>query len=38
MVRRHAAVAVVIDDFYWSLFGESRATPYPTEAVEQALR
>jgi len=38
MVRRHAAVAVVINDFYWSLFGESRATPYPTEAVEQALR
>ena len=38
MVGRHAAVAVVINDFYWSLFGESRATPYPTKPVEQALR
>jgi len=38
MARRHAAVAVVINDFYWSLFGESRATPYPTEAAEQVLR
>jgi len=38
MVRRHAPVAVVINDFYWRLFGESRATPYPTEAAARALR
>lgn len=38
MARRHAGVAVVINDFYWSLFGESRATAYPTEAAAQALR
>lgn len=38
LARRHAGVAVVINDFYWSLFGESRATPYPTEAAAQALR
>lgn len=38
MVRRHAAVAVVINDFYWSLFGESRATAYPTALAEQVLR
>ena len=38
LARRHAAVAVVINDFYWRLFGESRATPYPTDAAAQALR
>lgn len=38
MVRRHAAVAVVINDFYWSLFGDSRATPYPTTLAEAVLR
>jgi hypothetical protein len=38
VARRHAAVAVVINDFYWSLFGDSRAMPYPTEATEQLLR
>ena len=37
LAQRHAGVAVVINDFYWSLFGESRATPYPTEAAAQAL-
>jgi hypothetical protein len=38
LARRHAGVAVVINDFYWSLFGESRAAPYPTDAAAQALR
>jgi hypothetical protein len=29
VVGRYAPVAVVMNDFYWKLFGESRATPYP---------
>ena len=37
LLRRHATVAVVINDFYWNLFGVSRATPYPTQAAAQAL-
>ncbi len=38
VAQRNAAVAVVINDFYWRLFVNSRATPYPTEAAAQALR
>ncbi len=37
LVRRHAAVAVVINDFYWKLFGESRAAPYPAALAEDIL-
>ena len=29
MIRRYAPAAVVVNDFYWDLFGKSRATPYP---------
>ncbi|WP_246149322.1 serine/threonine protein phosphatase [Nonomuraea turkmeniaca] len=37
IITRYAPVAAVMNDFYWDLFGESRATPYPTEQVERAL-
>lgn len=37
IISRHAPVAAVVDDFFWNLFGESRATPYPARRVEQAL-
>jgi hypothetical protein len=33
---RYAPVAVVMNDFYWKLFGESRATPYPADEIERA--
>ncbi len=34
--KRYAPVAVVMNDFYWKLFGESRATPYPVDEIERA--
>jgi serine/threonine protein kinase len=38
IMSRHAPVAVVINDFYWRLFGETRAARYPVEAAERVLR
>jgi hypothetical protein len=26
-----------VNDFYWKLFGESRATPYPAQQIERAM-
>jgi hypothetical protein len=37
VVRRYAPVAAVMNDFYWDLFGVSRATPYPADKIEHAL-
>jgi len=34
IIARYAPIAVVLNDFYWSLFGESRKTPYPTAEVD----
>jgi hypothetical protein len=36
VVRRYAPIAVVINDFYFKLHGESRQTPYPTDDIERA--
>jgi hypothetical protein len=36
LISRYAPVATVMNDFYWSLFGESRATPYPMEEIARA--
>jgi len=36
VVRRYAPIAVVINDFYVKLHGESRQTPYPTGDIERA--
>lgn len=36
-IRRYAPVAAVMNDFYWELFGVSRATPYPAGRIEEAL-
>ncbi|WP_285706460.1 serine/threonine protein phosphatase [Microtetraspora sp. NBRC 16547] len=33
LIRRYAPVAAVMNDFYWDLFGVSRATPYPAEKI-----
>lgn len=37
VIRRYAPVAAVMNDFYWTLFGSDRTTPYPAEDVERAL-
>jgi hypothetical protein len=37
VIRRYAPVAAVMNDFYWNLFGVSRATPYPADKIEHAL-
>ncbi|HUR09245.1 MAG TPA: serine/threonine protein phosphatase [Nonomuraea sp.] len=37
IITRYAPITVVMNDFYWKLFGESRATPYPAEQVGRAL-
>lgn len=36
VVRRYAPVAAVMNDFYFALYGTSRRTPYPQEAVRAA--
>jgi hypothetical protein len=37
IISRYAPVAAVMNDFYWKLFGESRATPYPAEETRRAM-
>jgi hypothetical protein len=37
LINRYAPVAVVINDFYWQLFGGRPATPYPQAAIKHAL-
>jgi hypothetical protein len=38
IVRRHAPVAVVVNDFYRALHTESRTTTYPADRVRRAMR
>ncbi|RKR87674.1 hypothetical protein BDK92_1966 [Micromonospora pisi] len=35
IVKRYAPIAAVLNDFYWTLHGESRTAPYPYEEVER---
>lgn len=37
VIMRHAPTAVIMNDFYWDLFGKSRATPYPATDISRAL-
>lgn len=37
LMSRHAPVATIMNDFFWDLFGGSRATPYPAQQVERAM-
>lgn len=37
LISRHAPVAVVLNDFYWDFYGESRETPYPAREIRRAL-
>lgn len=36
LIGRYAPAAAIINEFYWSLFSESRATPYPLHEITQA--
>jgi hypothetical protein len=35
IVTRYAPVAVVMNDFYWTLYGERRTDPYPAEEIDR---
>jgi hypothetical protein len=37
-IMRYAQVAAVMNDFYWDMFGVSRATPFPAAAIDRLLR
>ena len=37
VVTRYAPVAALVNDLYWNLFGVSRHTAYPAEAIEAVL-
>jgi hypothetical protein len=37
LISRCAPVAAIMNDFYWNLFGVSRATAYPAQEMEQAM-
>ncbi len=37
LISRYAPVVAVMNDFYWNLFGVSRATPYPAQEITQAM-
>jgi hypothetical protein len=37
VITRYAPAAVVMNDFYWDLFGKSRATPYPAADIKRAM-
>src|ERR1700690_2521329 len=37
VITRYAPAAVVMNDFYWDLFGKSRATPYPAAGIKRAM-
>jgi hypothetical protein len=37
LITRYAPVAAVINDFYWDVFGKSRATPYPLHEITRAI-
>jgi hypothetical protein len=37
VISRCAPAAVVMNDFYWDLFGKSRATPYPAADISRAM-
>jgi hypothetical protein len=37
LISRYAPVAAIMNDFYWNIFGVSRATPYPAQEITRAL-
>lgn len=37
LISRYAPVVAIMNDFYWNLFGETRATPYPAQEIAEAM-
>lgn len=37
LISRYAPVAAIMNDFYWNVFGASRATPYPAQEITRAM-
>jgi len=37
LISRYAPVAAIMNDFYWDVFGVSRATPYPAQQLTRAM-
>lgn len=37
LISRYAPVAAIMNDFYWNVFGVSRATPFPAQELAQAM-
>jgi hypothetical protein len=37
LISRYASVVAIMNDFYWDVFGVSRATPYPAQEIAQAM-
>jgi len=37
VITRYAPAAAVMNDFYWDLFGKSRATPYPAADISRVM-
>jgi hypothetical protein len=37
VISRYAPVAAIMNDFYWNVFGVSRATPYPVRELTRAM-
>jgi hypothetical protein len=37
LISRYAPVAAIMNDFYWNMFGVSRATPYPAQEITRAV-
>ena len=38
IIRRHAPIAAIVNDFYIELHGERRSAPYPRDDIEASLR
>jgi hypothetical protein len=37
LIGRHTPVVAIMNDFYWNVFGVSRATPYPAQEITRAM-
>lgn len=37
LIRRYAPVVAPMNDFYWDVYGTSRATPYPRDKIDRAV-
>jgi hypothetical protein len=35
IIKRYAPIAVIMNEFFWKLHGESRMTPYPVDEIQR---